>query len=268
MIDVSIIIVNYRTRGLVKQCLKSLRRAAINPTYEIFVVDNDGSEGLADLLREDFPEVKLLEPGRNLGFAVANNLAMRRAKGRYVLILNPDTEVTPGCVELMLAAMEQNPDIGILAPKLVHPDRTRQESVHSFTKPFVPIYRRTPLGRLPWARRALDRYFLRHEKFAGPTEVDWAIGAALFVRRKAIDEVGMLDERYFMYFEDTDWARRFWEKGWKVVYWPEAEIAHYHRRESADAGWFTGLLRRVTRIHVTSAVKYFLKWRGRPTPRP
>jgi GT2 family glycosyltransferase len=150
---------------------------------------------------------------------------------------------------------------------LTHPDRTRQESAHSFTSPLIPLYRRTPLGRLPWARRALDRYFLRHEKLDRPTEVDWAIGAALFVRRQAIDEVGTMDERYFMYFEDTDWARRFWEKGWKVVYWPEAEIIHYHRRESADAGWFTGLFHRVTRIHLESAVKYFRKWRGQKPPR-
>lgn len=263
MLDVSIIIVSYRTAGLVKQCLRSLRRAQLKPTYEVLVVDNDGTDGLGEMIRDGFPEVKLIEPGRNLGFAAANNVALRQARGRYVLILNPDTEVTPGCLEKMLAAMEAHPDVGILAPKLVHPDRTRQESVHRFTTPLIPVYRRTPLGRLPWARRALDRYFLRHENLENPTEVDWAIGAALFVRHQAIDEVGPLDERYFMYFEDTDWARRFWEKGWKVVYWPEAEIIHYHRRESADGGWFTGLLHRTTRIHISSALKYFLKWWGK-----
>jgi N-acetylglucosaminyl-diphospho-decaprenol L-rhamnosyltransferase len=266
MIDVSIIIVNYRTRGLVKQCLKSIRRVGLAPTYEIFVVDNDGAETMRTMLREEFPEVKGIIMKKNVGFAAANNAAMREAKGRYIFILNPDTELLPGAIEKMLLAMEQNPDIGILAPKLVHPDRSPQESVHRFPSPMVPIFRRTPLGRLAKAKAELDRYFLRDAKKDQPMEVDWAVGAALFVRRSAIEKVGMFDERYFLYFEDTDWARRFWEQGWKVVYWPLAEVLHYHRRESADGAWFTGLLNRVTRYHIASAVKYFLKWKGQAPP--
>jgi GT2 family glycosyltransferase len=99
-------------------------------------------------------------------------------------------------------------------------------------------------------------------------DVDWMEGAALFVRRKAIDEVGLFDERYFAYFEDADWCRRFWLKGWKVVHFPEATVIHYHRRESADALWFLApFTNKVSRIHISSAVKYFLKWKGQPLPR-
>lgn len=265
--DISIIIVNYRARGLVKQCLKSIRRAAIRPSYEVFVVDNDSRDAMGEMLREDFPEVKGILMPKNIGFAAANNAAMREAKGRYIFILNPDTELLPGTIEKMLQAMETDATIGILAPKLIHPDRTRQESVHRFPSPLVPIYRRTPIGRTTKAKAALDRYFLRDKTMTDTTEVDWAEGAALFVRRKAIDVVGMFDERFFVYFEDADWARRFWEKGWSVVYLPSAEIIHYHRRESADGSWFTGLFKAVTRIHIMSAIKYFLKWKDKDLPR-
>lgn len=265
--DVSIIIVNYRTRGLVKQCLKSIRRAAIKPTYEIFVVDNDSRDGMRAMLREEFPEVKGIFMPKNVGFAAANNVAMRESKGRYFFILNPDTELLNGTIEKMVETMERRKDIGVVAPKLVHPDRSRQESTHRFPEPLIPIYRRTPLGRMTKAKFALDRYFMRGEIDEKETEVDWAEGAAMFVRREAIENVGMFDERFFVYFEDADWCRRFWEHGWKVVYQPKAEIIHYHRRESADGSWFTGLFKPVTRIHVESAIKYFLKWHGATHPR-
>ena len=265
--DVSIIIVNYNTRGLVKHCLQSVRDAGIALDYETFVVDNASTDGSSEMLRERFPEAKLLAMPRNVGFAKANNLAMREAKGRFIFILNPDTMLIPGAIEAMTAHLEANPKTAMIGPKLVHPDKTRQESVHRFPTPMIPVYRRTPLGRLASAKTELDRYSMRGELGETVTEVDWMEGAALFVRREAIDQVGMFDERYFVYFEDADWARRFWKAGWKVEYVPHAEVLHYHRRESADGSWFTGVLNPVTRIHITSAVKYFLKWKDEESPR-
>lgn len=266
--DVSIIIVNYKTRGLVRQTLKSLRAAGIPLDYEVIVVDNASGDGLPETLRQEFPEVGLIALESNAGFARANNLAMRRSKGKYVLILNPDVMIERGAVEAMFAHMEAHPEIGLLGPTLVHPDGTRQESTHHFPTPWIPIYRRTPLGRLPRARRALDRYFMRGEIRATPMPVDWFEGAAMFARRKAVDAVGPFDERFFVYFEDADWCRRFWLKGWKVVHLPQARIIHYHRRESADAPWWrAAVFNKVTRIHITSAAKYFLKWRGQKPPR-
>jgi N-acetylglucosaminyl-diphospho-decaprenol L-rhamnosyltransferase len=266
-VDVSIIIVNYKTRGLVKQNLKSIRLAAPKLDYEVFVVDNASGDGIVPMIRESFPEARLMALPENVGFARGNNAAMKEAKGRYVFILNPDAMLTPGAVERMVEYMEAHPEAGMLAPKLVHPDRSVQDSVHRFPTPWIPVYRRTPLGSLPHARRELDRYLMRGELGEDIRDIDWAEGAALFVRRKAIDEVGMFDERFFIYFEDTDWARRFWQKDWKVRYFPDAEIIHYHRRESADASGLMALANKVTRLHIQSAFKYFAKWKDQPPPR-
>jgi GT2 family glycosyltransferase len=265
--DVSIVIVNYKTCGMVKQGLKSLRAARLRLDYEVFVVDNGSNDGLPALVRERFPEVRLIALNKNIGFAAGNNLAIRKAKGKYVFILNPDAMINPGSIEAMCSYMELHPDIGVLGPKLVRPDGGRQESAHRFPTPWIPIYRRTPLGRLPQARQALDRYVMRGEVADAPMEVDWMEGAALFVRRAAIEQVGMFDERFFVYFEDADWCRRFWLQGWKVVYYPLSEIIHYHRRESADALWFIApFTNKVSRIHIKSAIRYFTKWKGEPLP--
>ena len=266
--DVSIVIVNYKTRGMVKQGLKSLRDARLRLNYEVFVVDNGSRDGLPQMIRRDFPEVRLIALEKNVGFAAGNNLAIRKAKGRYVFILNPDAMVNPGTIEALCSYMEAHPEIGVLGPKLVRPDGARQESAHRFPTPWIPVYRRTPLGRLPQAQAAIARYAMRGEIADAPTDVDWMEGAALFVRRAAIEQVGMFDERFFVYFEDADWCRRFWLLGWKVVYYPPAEIIHYHRRESADALWFLApFTNKVSRIHIASAGKYFAKWQDQPLPR-
>lgn len=266
--DVSIVIVSYRTRGLVKQCLKSIRRAASALDYEVLVVDNASGDGLPELVRERFPETRLFALPENVGFAAGNNVAIRKAKGRYVFVLNPDTMLEAGALEAMVAFMDAHADVGVLAPALRHPDGSRQESVHRFPSPWIPVWRRTPLGRLKRAQEELTRYAMRGEVGEAPIDVDWAEGAALFVRRAAMDEVGLLDERFFVYFEDADWCRRFWLKGWKVRHVPGIAVLHYHRRESADAGWFLApLVSKVSRIHIQSAIKYFRKWKGQPLPR-
>lgn len=266
--DVSIVIVNYKTRGMVKQGLKSIRAARLRLDYEVFAVDNGSDDGLPQMIREEFPEVRLIALEKNLGFAAGNNQAIRKAKGKYVFILNPDAMIDPGAVEALFAYMEAHPEIGVLGPKLVRPDGTRQESTHRFPTPWIPVYRRTPLGKLARAKEALDRYVMHGETGEAPMEVDWMEGAALFVRRAAIEKVGMFDERFFVYFEDADWCRRFWLSGWKVVYYPAAEIIHYHRRESADALWFLApFTNKVSRIHISSAYKYFMKWKDQPSPR-
>ncbi len=265
--DVSIVIVNYKTRGMVKQGLKSLRLARIRLNYEIFVVDNASGDGLPELVRAEFPEARLIALDRNVGFAAGNNLAIRKAKGKYVFVLNPDALVGSGSIEAMFAYMEAHPEIGVLGPRLMHPDGTRQESAHRFPTPWIPIYRRTPLGAGAKAKEEIDRYFLRDVIMQAPTDVDWIEGAALFVRREAMENVGVFDERFFVYFEDTDWCRRFWEAGWKVVYHPGIDIIHYHRRESADTLWFLApFTNSVSRIHIKSAISYFKKWWGQPLP--
>lgn len=259
--DLSIIILNYKTRGLVAQCVKTIGLFASRRTFEIIVVDNASSDGTGALLAEKYPHVKFIQAPANLGFAAGNNLGIREAKGRYVMLMNPDITVRPGSIDALLDFMGANPDVGIAGPKLIKPDGTLDPSCYRFPTHMVPAYRRTPLGRLPFGREAIARYLMDDYDREDTADVDWLLGAVLVVRREALEAVGPLDERFFLYFEDTDWCRRFWASGWRVVYFAGAKMVHYHERLSAQVAWFIGPFRRSTRVHIASWIKYFAKWR-------
>ncbi len=259
--DLSIVILNYKSKGLVKQCVKTIGLAAPKPSYEIIVVDNDSRDGTGEMLAALFPHVKFIQSPANLGYAAGNNLGIKAATGRYVVIMNPDITVRPGSFEAMVAFMDLNPDVGIMGPKLVHPDGSLDASCYRFPEYAIPVYRRTPLGRLPAGKRAVASYLMEDYDHETTRDVDWLLGATLMVRREALDAVGLLDERFFLYFEDTDWCRRFWKAGWRVVYFTGANMVHYHERLSAQGSWLVSPLRKSTRIHIASCIKYFAKWR-------
>lgn len=260
--ELSIIILNYKSRGLVKQCVKTIGLCAPSVSHEIIVVDNDSKDGTGEMLAAAFPHVRFIQSSANVGYAAGNNIGIRAARGRYVVIMNPDITVRPGALEAMTAFMDANPDVGIMGPKLVHPDGSIDPSCYRFPTYAIPVYRRTPLGRLQSARVAVAKYLMEDYDKQATTDVDWLLGAVLMVRREALDGVGMLDERYFLYFEDTDWCRRFWQAGWRVVYYTGAKMVHYHERLSAQGNWLVSPFRKSTRIHISSCIKYFRKWQG------
>jgi GT2 family glycosyltransferase len=260
--DVSIIILNYRSKGLVRQCIKTIRLYGTACSHEIIVVDNDSADGVGEMLRQRLPDVTFIASPANRGYAAGNNLGIRAAGGRYVLIMNPDITVRPGSIDAMVRYMDEHREIGVLGPRLVHPDGSLDESCYRFPTKAIPVYRRTPLGRLESGRQAIDRYLMSEYDRKEIRPVDWLLGAVLLVRRSTLEKVGLLDERYFLYFEDTDWCRRFWQAGHKVVYFAGAEMVHYHERLSAQGSWLSSPFRRSTRIHIASAVKYFMKWEG------
>ncbi len=263
--DLSIIILNYKSRGLVRQCVKTIELFAPKCSYEIIVVDNDSKDGTAEMLAAHFPaakfpQVRFIQTGANLGFAGGNNVGIRASGGKYVLIMNPDIIVRPGAIDEMLRFMEANPDVGVAGPKLVHPDGSIDYSCYRFPTYAIPLYRRTPLGKLPAGKRAVASYLMDDYDHETTRDVDWLLGAVLTVRRSALDKVGLLDDRFFLYFEDTDWCRRFWNAGWRVVYHTGANMVHFHERLSAQGSWVTGPFRKSARIHIESCVKYFRKW--------
>lgn len=264
----SVIIINYCSGLLTKACIASVRRARPPEPYEIFVVDNASKDDSREILTTDIAGIRTHFSSRNLGFARAMNLALRETSGEYALLLNPDVIVLTGALRALLAFMETHPRVGISAGQLVNPNGTVQESASRFYTPQTILYRRTALGRLPWARRHLDRIFMRDVDLANPQPIDWAIGACLCVRRSAMEEVGPMDERFFLYFEDMDWCRRFWRAGWGIWYVPAARFAHYHKRESAQERGLLALFHPVARIHIASGVKYLWKYRGGVAPRP
>lgn len=259
-VDLSIIVLSYRSRGLLRRCLKGLRVAPLTGWAEIIVVDNDSRDGTIDMLRTDFPEVRAIASPVNGGFAAGNNLGLLAARGRAVLILNPDLVVFPGALDRLLAFLDAHPEVAVVAPQLANPDGTTQLSCYRFPDAWIPILRRTPLGRLGFAQPHLRRYLLSDWDHSQTRSVDWALGACLMVRTAALERVGLLDERYFLYYEDVDWCRRFWEAGFAVTYHPAVRLVHYHQRLSAEYPGLQGVFSALTRQHILSGLLYFLKF--------
>lgn len=263
---VTFITVAYKTPHLIRNLLKGVEAAKFAFPFEYYLVDN-GSDGTAQMVKELFPWVNVVTGHGNVGFSAGNNLAIRQAKGEYVMLVNPDMTIFPDEIEKLVGYGDANPTIGFVVPKLLNPNGTIQTNVNRFPSILIPVYRRTILGRTSVGQRAVDRYFMKDVDLTRPIDVDGAIGAAILLRRRALDEIGHFDEGYWMYFEDIDLCRRAWEKGWRVTYFPDIKIVHYHQRESRVKWPWQALTHRPSRAHIASAVHYFWKYRSKPLPR-
>lgn len=266
MVELSIIILNYKTKGLLRQCLQGISDCRLPMTTDVIVVDNDSKDGSVEMVHQYFPHVTVIASPRNGGFAAGMNLGLAKAQGRYLLLLNTDVAMFAGTVEKLRDYLEAHPRVGIAAPKLINPDGTTQFSTYLFPNWLIPILRRTPLGKLPVAKSLLRRYLMSDWKHDDHRPVGWVLGACMCIRRDALSEVGFFDERFFLYFEDVDLCRRFWTAGWEVHYVPDAEFVHYHARLSAENPGLGGIFSYPTRIHIRSGLKYFTKYSGVTTP--
>ncbi|MDD5567241.1 MAG: glycosyltransferase family 2 protein [Patescibacteria group bacterium] len=260
--DISIIILNYKSKGLTKQCLRGIELIKPKREYEIIVVDNASNDGTAEMVRNEFPGVKLIVSPRNCGFAAGNNLGIRQATGKYIMILNPDVALLSDSIEVLYRFMEDHPEVGLAGPKLINPDGTVQASCRTFPTPKIIFYRRSPLGKFTGPKKVLREHLMLEWDHRENRAVDWMIGACFIVRAETVEKIGLLDERFFLYLEDVDWCRRFWQAGYKVYYVADAEMVHYHQRLSAESPGLGGILSYATRIHIISAIKYFAKWNG------
>lgn len=264
--ELSIIILNYRTKGLLKQCLRGIELSQLQMPYEVLVVDNNSRDGSIEMVAEFFPWAKRLPLTTNGGFAVGNNAGIRQAQGKYVMILNPDVAVFKGAADSLLAYMNEHLQVGIAVPKLINPDGTVQMSAMRFPNFTVPVWRRTPLGKLPIPQNILRRYHMAEWDHKDNRPIGWALGACLLMRRTAIDAVGMFDEQFFLYLEDVDLCRRMWAKQWEIHYVAQAEMVHFHQRLSATAAVLTSMFSYAARIHIKSWLQYFKKYSGQPQP--
>lgn len=257
----SIIYINYNTRGLLKQSLKHLYLMKPALDFEIIVVDNGSKDGSAKMVHDFFPRVKLIEPGKNLGYSRGANAGFSAASGNYIAIFNPDIFISPGSLEAMVNYLDANPESALVGPKLTNPDGSLQHSCYRYPKFYTPLLRRSFLGSTFFGKKELARYMMSdydHEEVRG---VNWLLGGAIMGRADVLKKIGFFDERFFLYFEDTDLGRRLNGAGYKVVYLPSAKMVHLHRRESADYTFFRSLLNKTTRAHIKSAMKYFWKHR-------
>jgi len=235
MLDLYVVIVNYNTRDLLCQCLASIYDSRGAFSYQVCVVDNCSTDGSAAAVRAGFPQATLVESTINGGYAYANNLGLRAGAGqaRTFLLLNPDTLLPPSALADMLVFMDAHPDAGAAGPRLVLDDGSLDRACRrSFPTPTVSFYRLAGLSRLFPKSRRFGRYNLTYLSPDESVEVDSVVGAFMLVRSEAIQQAGLLDERFFMYGEDLDWAFRIKAAGWKVYYNADVTVLHHKRAAS------------------------------------
>jgi GT2 family glycosyltransferase/glycosyltransferase involved in cell wall biosynthesis len=232
--QLDIIIVNYKSTAYLIKCIESIYDSVGRVSVNILVQDNASGDGV-ERIKEIFPQVRLCVNSANIGFGAAVNRAIRKSSAPYVMLLNPDTTVVSGVFDLTVDYLEANADVGIVGPKILDSDGTIQGSARSFPTPLTAFFGRTSLiTRLfPNNRITTANLLTRNSDGITPMEVDWVSGACMVVRRQAINEVGVFDERFFMYWEDADWCRRMWDHGWKVAYFPRAAILHLVGKSSS-----------------------------------
>jgi len=258
----SIIIVNFKNPPLLRLALTSLARV-LNTTIssEVIVVDSASTIETRNVIYHDcknlFERLVLIPFTENTGYTRGVNEGLRRATGEHILILNPDIVVLSGTIEGMIAYADQHPSVGLIGPGLLNFDDTRQESCFAFYTPRTMLARRIPL---PGTHALLNHFLMRDVDVSAPRVVDWVMGSALMVTRASLDRVGTMDERFFLYLSEVDWAHRFWENGFQVVYVPTVRMYHYHQRESKGRfGILDVVFKQQTRWHLKDAIHYFRK---------
>jgi GT2 family glycosyltransferase len=231
----SIVIVTWNAKKFVDECLDSLRTYSQKSDVEIFVVDNFSTDGTPELVSASYPEVTLIQNQNNVGFARANNIGISRSSGRYVALINSDVRVLPGCIDKMMDYMNEHPRIGLLGPRMLGPGGQAGRSYMSAPTLWRYFCRALALDNIFPGSKFLGGYTMPYFKRDRIAEVDILNGWFWMTRREALDEVGLLDETFFMYGEDIDWCKRFRKAGWGVVYFPEAESIHYGGASSSKA---------------------------------
>lgn len=229
--DLSVVIVNWNTSAELEACLRSIGEED-SVRLEIIVIDNASPDDSVEMVRREFPGVRLIENNANLGFAKAANQGISTSQGRYVLLLNPDSEVKPGALPAIVRFGDENPKVGIFGPKLLNPNGTLQYSCRGFPTVAAGFFRNTILTKYFPRNSYIYDYLMLGWDHSEPRDVDWVSGAALVARRELLEDVGMLDERFYMYCEDVDLAFRAHEKSWRVTYFPPAVVVHACGRSS------------------------------------
>lgn len=257
----TIAIINFRNAPLLRLCLSSLKRVlSPNFKYEILVIDIASSPETRNVVKE-FQGVKLSAFKENIGYTKGVNEGIKASSGDYVLILNPDVVPMARSIEDLTSYLAINTDIGLAGPRLLNFDGSAQNSCFRYYTPLTIVCRRSPLGRTPFGKKVLNKFMMTDKSLKEPMEAEWLMGSAVMVSRKAADKVGLLDEKFFLYMSDVDWARRFWENGFKVVYYPHSEMYHYHKRESkGHFGPLDVFLNKQSRLHLIDALRYFKKY--------
>ena len=262
----SVVFLNYNTRDLTRQALNSVLAAAEGLEVEIFVVDNASVDGSADMVAEEFPQVKLICNAANVGFAAGNNVALRQVSGEYVLLINTDTIVRRDALRTMVEFLDEHPEAGACGCKILDPDGTLQlDSRRGFPTPLAAFCKMSGLSRFFPKHPLIAHYHMTYLDPEQTAEVEVLSGSCMMVRKAAMDQVGLLDEDYFMYGEDIDWCYRFHQAGWKIYYVPTTSIIHF--RGESGRGVPLRILYRKSRAmsifvnkHMARRFRFFPLW--------
>jgi len=248
LLDIAIVVVSYNTKDLLRDCLSSVVKSNLKIAYAVCVVDNSSTDGSAEMVRVEFPQVELITLSSNVGYSKANNIGLRwfgfnqdapiteDNLPRYALLLNPDTVVPKDAFAEMVAFMDAHPNSGVAGPCVRRPDGSLDKACkRTFPTPTVSLYRMLGLGKLFPNSHAFNSYNLEYLPDSAVAQVDSVVGAYMQLRTEAIEEVGLLDEAFFMYGEDLDWAKRIKDAGWEVWYNGESEITHVKEAASSQS---------------------------------
>jgi len=263
--SLGVVIVNYKTFDLTVQCVQSLLKHHIAIPHDIVVVDNDSPDGSGEQLKQALTSqgVRVVLSGRNGGFGAGVNVGVAALSTDLVLVLNPDTYFLTNKVDEIKRLFDQRPRLGVAGLKLINPDGSLQYSARRFYSLPDIMARRTPLGRLSPLRGLIRSHLLKRRWSGGPFEADWVMGTGFVLRRSAFDEIGGMDEGYFLYFEEVDLCARMWVNSWQVLAVPQVELVHEHQRHSAAGIWSTS-----GKTHLRSMTRFFDKfgipWVRRP----
>lgn len=259
--DLSIIIVNYKSKEKLQNCLQSIYDSNLGDiTWEIIVVENNSGDDLSEMTKNR-DNLKLIVAPKNLGMGGGNNLGIKHCKGDFILISNPDIVFKKDCILNLFEYIKNNNNIALVGPKLLYPDGSLQYSSARFPKIYLPLLRRTFIGQ--FFPNYLNNYFLKSDSYDKIREVDWLLGACFIVKKKDffLSENKLFDERFFMYFEDVDLCKRISQEKKKVIYLPTAIAIHDHTRASARFKWYLAIFKdKLAKEHIKSWWRYFLKW--------
>jgi GT2 family glycosyltransferase len=262
-IDISVVIVSFNTCDLTRQCLGCIRDHGGEVNHEVIVVDNASTDGSADMIAREFPEVTLIRQAVNKGFAGGNVPGMTQAKGRYILLLNSDAFIGEGVLSKTLAYMDANPRVGILGCRLTNPDGTLQPSARSLPGPINKFLHLSGLAARFPASRILGKGDYTWWDHSTPRKVGWVVGAFFMIRRRTMEELGVLDEGYFLYFEEIDYCLSARRRYWDVVFYPDASVVHLGGQSTLKTpGRISTGGRQNLAIRIASECRYYKKCHG------
>lgn len=254
---------NYKSYNVLLQLLNSMKDSCNNLSVEFIIVDNSPKkdEIIVSVLRKNFSNFKVVNSKVNLGYAKGVNLGISKSRGEYLAIINPDVIAINDTLAKLHQFIERHENISLIGPKLLTLEGNLHFSCRTFPGPMTLFFKRLPLfNLLPSIKRKVHKHMMFGANHNRSQKVDWVSGSFMFARKKAVEKVGPMDERFFLYMEDVDWCRQFWQNGYEVWYYPGARAIHIASHLSTQFG-FWGIFRRISWIHIVSYFKYLWKYR-------